>query len=163
MNHRCKAEVMTRRLGLVGQLVLVVTVGYSAGAWADPPNHAVQRGGTQKCVTGESSDVTLRIDKDRVSTGGVSRVRIENYSGREIAYGYEYELARFRQGVWVRLKSRPVFEPRLGLPPGAVSGWQRVHIPREAAPGRYRLRKWVEYVSDEVKFPIKAEFRVVKR
>ncbi len=56
--------------------------------------------------------VRLGIDKKSVRIGGTVRVRIENLGTQDVAYGDQFELARFNEGAWAKLPSHPVFAPR---------------------------------------------------
>ena len=107
---------------------------------------------------------TLRLgaNRDYSRPGGGVQVRIENDTTSEVIYGLQYELAVRKKGAWIRLSTRPVFSPRLFVAPESVSAWQRIPIPKEAAPGRYRIRKQVQIVLAErtAKRQIDTTFRV---
>jgi hypothetical protein len=155
-----------KKIGLAGQILLItVCVSCAVILEAEPAKSAVDRGKPAGYVSDASPKVKLEIDKKRVGAGGVVRVRVNNRSSQEVAYGYEYELARFKNGAWVEVRHGPVFEPRFVLSPDSKGSWQKIDIPRQAASGLYRIRKWVEPggAPQGKEFPIKATFRVIPR
>lgn len=87
--------------------------------------------------------VHLGIGKTAVRSGGVVRVRIENFGTSDLSYDFGYELARRQGGLWVKLPPRPIYAPRLSLDAGSASACQSIDIPRGATPGRYRITKGV--------------------
>lgn len=102
---RGQTLVLVFTLGAVFNLVAATTVGHAS--WSNAL--------TSYGASSSSVEVRLGIDKKSVGLGGAVRVRIENFGTQDVAYGYEYELARFKNGSWVRLPVRPVFMPRLNV------------------------------------------------
>lgn len=152
-----------RRLGIARQILLVTAcVSCAAVVEVEPAKSASTVGNLPRTVSDASLKVKLEVDRKRVGAGGIVRVRVNNRSAQEVAYGYDYELARFKNGIWVQLKHRPVFAPRFVLLPDSKGRWQKIGIPRQAASGLYRIRKWVEpsEAPEGTEFPIKATFRV---
>jgi hypothetical protein len=158
-------ETMIFRKTLIGSVAVAVLLGVSVmGAGARESSHSCRVMMPLCGVSRVSAPaVGLAVNRRKAKAGGAVQVRIENRGKQEVAYGYDYELARFENGFWLRLETKPVFDPRFFLVPGAKGPWQRIQIPRDAVPGRYRIRKWVERVGppNPPKFPIKAEFHVV--
>lgn len=103
--------------------------------------------------------IALVTDRSRVPAGGTLRVQLENRSWQDVWYGYQYELARFGDGKWIRVPVRPVFAPRFLVEANMDSPWQAITLPRKAISGRYRIRKWVEPVESR-KRPVGVTFRV---
>lgn len=119
-------------------------------------------GRTLAAQSSSANRIILHIDRKAARPGGSVRVKIENDSSREIAYGLEFELARSVSGHWRKLPGQPVFAPRFSLPPAGVGPWQWISVPRQASSGRYRVRKWVEPSgSAKRRVPIIAIFDVV--
>jgi hypothetical protein len=142
-------------LGGFSNAAVANTVGYSGG------NSAL----TTYAATSSTIGIRLGIDRKNVRSGGTVRVRIENFSNRDVAWGYFYELAHWQEGKWLLLPPHHVFAPRLVVRAGTVGEWQAIPIPRHAVPGLYRIRKWVEPVASghHERIAVKATFRVLDR
>ncbi len=155
-----------RRVGLARHLLLFTAcIAFVAMLMAEPAQSAVAGHNAAVYVGHPSKEVTLESDGRRVGLDGVVRVRVNNSSSREVAYGYEYQLARFKDGLWVNLKHRPVFSPRVVLMPDSKGHWQKIVIPRQAEPGLYRVQKRIELgeAPQGKERTIKATFRVGRR
>lgn len=149
-----------------GCLTLVMSfAGFSSVAVATTVGHlADSHALTRQPATSSTIRVRLGVDKKSVRSGGTVRVRIENFSNRDMAWGYFYELARWQEGKWLPLPPRHVFAPRLVVRAGTVGEWQRIRVPRHAVPGIYRIRKWVEPIGLDRhgRIAVKAAVRVVR-
>lgn len=106
-------------------------------------------------------DALLGLERRSVKAGGTLRIRIENFGTKDLAYNLAYQLARRKEGSWVKVRPKPVFGPRLYVPAGTASQCQSIDIPRHAIPGHYRIAKKVDPV-DQGKLVIRATFRVLR-
>lgn len=144
---------------------MLLTVAVLIGLMASARSAAGSSGtllNSQNRFVGSSETVQLRANRGYTRPGGGVQVRLENNTKNEVAYGFEYELAIWKKGSWVRLSTRPVFSPRLFVQPESVSAWQRIPVPKKATPGRYRIQKQVEILLGEKteKRQIATRFRV---
>jgi hypothetical protein len=147
----------------LGSLILVLALGaFSNVAVARTVGHTVDNSAlTRYAATSSTIGIRLGIDKKNVGSGGTERVRIENVSNRDVAWGYFYELARWQEGKWLVLPPHHVFAPRLVVRAGTVGEWQAIPIPPHVVPGLYRIRKWVEPVASghHQRIAVKATFQ----
>jgi hypothetical protein len=88
--------------------------------------------------------VSQRMDRP----GGVIKIRVENGSVGDLAYGLARVLQRFDGGRWVSLPSTPVLQPLIVVRAGMTSRCESVRIPGTAQPGKYRVRKALMSVSE---------------
>lgn len=103
----------------------------------------------------------LGMNKKSIHPGEGVRVRIENRGTEDVASTPRYALARRKHGAWVKVPTGPFFSPRYVVRAGTTGPWQSVRLPRQAEPGVYRVRKWIEAVeARDTKKPIQATFRV---
>jgi hypothetical protein len=87
-------------------------------------------------------NVRLGLSRSVVSPGEGLRFRLENLGTREMSYGLFFWLERFDKGRWTRvLDSGKVFSVAYGLHAGGAGYCERVRVPVDAPPGRYRVKK----------------------
>lgn len=88
--------------------------------------------------------VGLGLNSKSLRPGAALDFRVENFGTARVSYGEPFSIERF-DGVWSVYLSEAQLGPwhrnLLGLFSGAVGRCQRVRIPADAPPGKYRLRK----------------------
>jgi hypothetical protein len=105
--------------------------------------------------------VRLGVSQRMVRPGGVIRIRVENGSAGDLAYGRARVLQRFDGGRWVSLPSHPVLDSLFVVRAGMTSRCESVRVPGMAQAGRYRARKKISSVSEAHKqIPAFGYFRV---
>jgi hypothetical protein len=102
----------------------------------------------------------LGISNRSVRAGRALRIRVENLGTQSIAYGAAFVLARFKDGAWIVLPPRHFYAPEFVLFAGSAGSCERVHIPRHAQPGLYRISKEIVEESTRKELTLRATFRV---
>lgn len=120
-----------------------------------------------RAVTKESNahfKVRLAMSSKRLSPGATARIRLENPGAIDAAYGYPYQLQRYKKNSWVNLPVGPFFSAGLTVRSGSAGICQTLHIAKSSAPGVYRVSKsaWTATAKNErPKVVVRATFHVV--
>lgn len=88
----------------------------------------------------------LGIDRDRAGSGARVVTRVENLGTETILFGSPFSVQRLEAGDWAGVPEATPEAWTLELRvagPGAAAACQQVPLPRDLAPGRYRIVKEV--------------------
>lgn len=141
-----------RLIGVAAAVCLVLGIAGPIGASAAPESPDRGRAPIWMSVTprvvqpGQKVRATLRNESSHFITFGVA------FKVEELVEGRWVKASFFRHGVWT--------DQRIGMGAGGVYPVGRVHIPADADPGRYRVRKVVEH--ERHAWRVSGEFRVAR-
>lgn len=137
-------------------MALVVAGLWCTGSEAVALKCATQGATRNLCSSSLSKPSQVNLDLSRRTTrpGGTLKLRIENDSMEDIEYGRAVSLQRYERGRWVRLPEKQVLDVGLVVRAGSASAWQSIHVPADALPGRYRVRKIVTPIDVRAAQPI---------
>lgn len=108
--------------------------------------------------------VRLGINRRIARPGSNVKIRVENRGTLPVDPGHGFEVAHRKQGRWIRLPEQgPVLKSSIIVLAGRAGSCETVRVPRQAPPGLYRVRKFVETDASRPGHPdlaLTATFRV---